>query len=119
MCERNPSCAAFAWTPNDFSLNSCRAEIAGQTPRLERTGYSNDHKFEYCTPKGLLGGSRSKGSGGGKGSGDGSSGSKSDNLDLSGLFGGSKSQSTFGEWATTSDKQECRSECRPKSAGSY
>ena len=41
---------------------------------------------------------------------------------LGDLFGGStgsKSQSKFGEWATTSDKQECRSECRPKSAGSY
>ena len=53
------------------------------------------------------------------GSRGGSSGSKSDTLDLSDLFGDSKSQSTFGEWSSTSDKQECRSECRPKSAGSY
>ena len=71
----------------------------------------------------LLGGSGPRGSGGGKGSGGGSSGSKIDTLDLGDLRGGSKSQSksTFGEWASTSDKQECRSECRPKSkaGGSY
>ena len=65
-----------------------------------------------------------------RGSGGGSTGSKSDNLDLksgtldlSDLFGDSKSQSTFGEWASSSDKQECRSvcrsECRAVSAGSY